>query len=68
LASRPRGTATTVFKGSWLAFLLKELGADVMGGARPEVNRRPEKKSQFALLNLQARSAHVIVDVRDASA
>jgi len=57
-------TGHTGFKGSWMAFLLKELGADVMGCAlTPEPGL-----SHFALLNLEASITHVIVDLRDASA
>lgn len=57
-------TGHTGFKGTWLAFLLKELGADVMGFALP-----PELgPSHFELLGLQARINHVAGDIRDASA
>lgn len=57
-------TGHTGFKGTWLAFLLKELGADVMGFALP-----PEPgPSHFKLLDLQARIKHVVGDIRDAAA
>lgn len=57
-------TGHTGFKGTWLAFLLKELGADVMGFALP-----PEPgPSHFELLGLQARINHVVGDIRDAAA
>jgi CDP-glucose 4,6-dehydratase len=54
-------TGHTGFKGSWLAFLLHELGADVMGYAlAPAVNG-----SHFELLDLGAKIRHVIGDIRD---
>lgn len=57
-------TGHTGFKGSWLAFLLTELGADVMGFALP-----PEPgPSHFELLGLQSRISHVVGDIRDDSA
>lgn len=57
-------TGHTGFKGTWLAFLLKELGADVMGFALP-----PEPgPSHFELLGLQSRINHVVGDIRDAAA
>jgi CDP-glucose 4,6-dehydratase len=57
-------TGHTGFKGSWLAFLLKELGADVLGYAlAPESDR-----SHFALLGLQRRMTHVVGDIRDEAA
>lgn len=57
-------TGHTGFKGSWLTFLLKELGADVMGFALP-----PEPgPSHFEMLDLKARINHVVGDCRDASA
>ena len=57
-------TGHTGFKGAWLTFLLKELGADVMGFALP-----PEPgPSHFALLGLEARISHVVGDIRDAPA
>jgi len=57
-------TGHTGFKGSWLAFLLKDLGADIMGFALP-----PEPgPSHFELLDLQAGINHVVGDIRDGSA
>lgn len=57
-------TGHTGFKGSWLAFLLKELGADVTGFALP-----PEPgPSHFNLLNLEARIHNVYGDIRSAPA
>lgn len=57
-------TGHTGFKGTWLSFLLKEIGADVMGYAlAPEPG-----PSHFRLLDLQDRIRHVVGDVRDASA
>lgn len=57
-------TGHTGFKGTWLTFLLKELGADVMGFALP-----PEPgPSHFELLGMQAKIKHVVGDIRDASA
>jgi CDP-glucose 4,6-dehydratase len=57
-------TGHTGFKGSWLVFLLKELGADIMGFALP-----PETGlSHFELLNLQTKINHVVGDIRDISA
>lgn len=57
-------TGHTGFKGTWLTFLLKELGAEVMGFALP-----PEPgPSHFDMLGLQDKISHVIADVRDAAA
>lgn len=56
-------TGHTGFKGTWLTFLLKELGADVMGfSLLPDPG-----PSHFELLNLKKRISHVIGDIRDAS-
>jgi CDP-glucose 4,6-dehydratase len=55
-------TGHTGFKGSWLTFLLSEVGADVMGLALP-----PEgEPNHFELLGLRDRIQHVEADVRDA--
>lgn len=54
-------TGHTGFKGSWLTFLLKELGADVMGCAL----RPAGERSHFEMLALESDITHVIVDVRD---
>jgi len=57
-------TGHTGFKGSWLTFLLKELGAEVRGYALP-----PEPgPSHFKLLNLATGIDHVVGDIRDVSA
>ena len=57
-------TGHTGFKGAWLTFLLKELGAEVMGFALP-----PEPgPSHFELLGLRNAIRHVVGDVVDASA
>lgn len=54
-------TGHTGFKGSWLTFILKELGAEVMGfSLKPEYQR-----SHFELLNLAAKIQHRIGDIRD---
>lgn len=59
--SRVLVTGHTGFKGSWLAFLLKEIGAEVMGYALP-----PEQSvSHFASLGLARSIHHVEGDVRD---
>jgi CDP-glucose 4,6-dehydratase len=57
-------TGHTGFKGSWTAFLLKEVRAEVMGYALP-----PDPvRSHFALLNLQDGITNVIADIRDSAA
>ncbi len=54
-------TGHTGFKGAWLAYWLKELGAEVTGYAlEPEY-----ENSLFELLNLDQRINHNIGDVRD---
>lgn len=59
--SRVMVTGHTGFKGSWLAFLLKEVGAEVLGYALP-----PEQSgSHFAELRLEQSLHHVEGDVRD---
>lgn len=64
LGKRVFVTGHTGFKGAWLAFLLKELGADVMGFALP-----PEPgPSHFELLGLRSAIRHVVGDVVDSSA
>jgi len=56
-------TGHTGFKGTWLTFLLKELGAEVMGYALP-----PETGlSHFMLLGMQDKISHELGDVRDAA-
>ena len=56
-------TGHTGFKGSWLAFLLKEMGANVMGFALPPTT----KVNHFDLLSLNKKIQHVEGDIRDAS-
>lgn len=56
-------TGHTGFKGSWLAFLLHEVGADVMGFALPPAT----KINHFDLLNLDKKIKHVAGDIRDGS-
>ena len=54
-------TGHTGFKGSWLAFILKEVGADVMGFAlTPETNR-----NHFNILDLDKSIKNVFGDIRD---
>lgn len=57
-------TGHTGFKGSWLAFLLKELGAEVMGYAHSPESER----SHFEWLQLSDGIADVRGDVRDFNA
>ena len=57
-------TGHTGFKGTWLTFLLTELGADVMGYAL-EPNEGP---SHFNMLKLREKIKHLVGDVRDADA
>jgi CDP-glucose 4,6-dehydratase len=54
-------TGHTGFKGSWLAFLLHEIGAEVMGFALPPSTN----ESHFELLGLDKKIRHVIGDIRD---
>jgi CDP-glucose 4,6-dehydratase len=56
-------TGHTGFKGSWLAFLLNEIGADVMGFALPPA----AAMNHFDLLGLDKKIKHVAGDIRDAS-
>ena len=56
-------TGHTGFKGSWLAFLLNEVGAEVMGFALP-----PETTcNHFDLLKLDEKINHVVGDICNAS-
>ncbi|NTU70748.1 MAG: CDP-glucose 4,6-dehydratase [Coriobacteriia bacterium] len=56
-------TGHTGFKGSWLAYWLTEMGAEVTGFALEP----PTNPSLFVLAGIEARLArHVIGDVRDA--
>ena len=54
-------TGHTGFKGSWLTFLLTEIGAEVLGYALPP----EESDSHFELLDLQNLIRHVEGDIRD---
>ena len=56
-------TGHTGFKGSWLAFLLSETGAEVMGFALPP----GAVINHFDLLGLDKKIKHVVGDIRDAS-
>ena len=56
-------TGHTGFKGSWLSYILNEVGAEVMGYAL-EPNEGP---SHFNMLNLSSKINHVVGDIRDAS-
>ncbi|MBA3656403.1 MAG: CDP-glucose 4,6-dehydratase [Gemmatimonadaceae bacterium] len=58
-------TGHTGFKGSWLTFILTELGADVMGYALPPASGGV---SHFDKLGLARRIRHVVGDVRDPAA
>ncbi len=55
-------TGHTGFKGSWLAFLLKEAGAEVMGYALPPLT----EVNHFNLLNLQETIKNTYGDICDA--
>ena len=55
-------TGHTGFKGSWLTFLLKEIGAEVLGFALPPA----QSDSHFEALGLTQLIQHVEGDVRDA--
>lgn len=55
-------TGHTGFKGTWLTFILSEIGAEVMGYAlEPEL-----EYSHFNKLNLRSKIKHFVGDVRDA--
>ncbi len=56
-------TGHTGFKGSWLAFLLHEIGAEVMGFSLPPATR----VNHFDLLGLEKKIKHVEGDTRDAT-
>lgn len=56
-------TGHTGFKGTWLTFILTEIGANVRGYAlEPE-----EGPSHFKMLGLENKIDHIIGDVRDSS-
>lgn len=54
-------TGHTGFKGSWLAFILNEVGAEVTGLALPPVS----DVNHFDLLKLDEKINHFVGDVRD---
>ena len=56
-------TGHTGFKGSWLSYLLYEMGADVMGFALPPATTI----NHFDLLGLDEKIKHVVGDIRDFS-
>lgn len=56
-------TGHTGFKGSWLAFLLHEIGADVMGFALPPATTI----NHFDLLGLDQKIRHFEGDIRDSA-
>lgn len=56
-------TGHTGFKGAWLSFLLKEIGAEVLGYALPPT----QSDSHFEALGLKQSIQHVEGDVRDAA-
>lgn len=56
-------TGHTGFKGSWLAFILSDIGADVMGLALSPAT----DVNHFDLLNLAGKIKHIVGDVRDAA-
>ena len=54
-------TGHTGFKGTWLTFLLTEIGADVVGFSLP-----PQPgPSHFSLLDMKSKITHVVGDIRD---
>ena len=56
-------TGHTGFKGSWLSYILNEVGAEVMGYALDPI----DGPSHFNMLNLSSKINHVVGDVRDAA-
>jgi len=54
-------TGHTGFKGSWIAYLLHEIGAEVMGFALPPAG----KVNHFDLLRLDKKITHFEGDIRD---
>ena len=54
-------TGHTGFKGSWLALILNEVGAEVTGLALPPVSAA----NHFDLLKLDRKINHVVADIRD---
>ena len=53
-------TGHTGFKGTWLCFLLKKMGAEVYGYAL-----EPEETSLFNILNMDNEITSIIGDIRD---
>ena len=56
-------TGHTGFKGSWLTFILKEVGAEIMGFALPPAT----VVNLFDLLTLEKKIKHVVGDIRDSA-
>jgi CDP-glucose 4,6-dehydratase len=56
-------TGHTGFKGSWLSYLLTELGAEVRGFSL-EMDTNP---NHFSLLNLKNKIDHIVGDITDIS-
>ena len=54
-------TGHTGFKGTWLAFILNSLGAEVLGYALEP----PTKPSLFALIELHKKITSIVGDIRD---
>ncbi len=54
-------TGHTGFKGTWLTFILKEAGANVMGIALPPAT----KINHFDLLKIEKEIYHVVADIRN---
>ncbi len=54
-------TGHTGFKGSWLTYILTQLGADVRGFSL-EMNTKP---NHFELLNLKDKIDHIVGDITD---
>ena len=57
-------TGHTGFKGTWMTFLLKEMGAEVCGFSLAAEGTY----NNFDLLNLESNIKHIVGDIRDASA
>jgi len=57
-------TGHTGFKGSWMAFLLKEMGAEICGFSLAPATT----PNHFDMLNLENKIEHVVGDIRDTDA
>jgi len=57
-------TGHTGFKGTWMTFLLKEMGAEVCGFSLAAEGAH----NNFDLLNLESNIKHIVGDIRDAGA